>query len=71
MKPLLTVICAIIRNSDNKIFIARRAAHKEHACLWEFPGGKLEANESHQECIQRELLEELGMKVSDKSSLQN
>lgn len=60
---MITVLCGLIRNSENKIFIARRAAHKEHPGVWEFPGGKLEGGETHQECIERELMEELGMQV--------
>ena len=61
--PPITVICGLIKNEKNHIFIARRAAHKVHAGQWEFPGGKLETNETHQDCLQRELREELGMEV--------
>jgi len=60
---MIPVICGLIRNSHNQYFIARRAPHKAHAGYWEFPGGKLEAGESHEACLQRELWEELGMEV--------
>lgn len=63
VNPVITVICGLIRNSQNELFIARRAPHKEHAGFWEFPGGKLEPGESHRNCLKRELLEELGMQV--------
>lgn len=59
----IKVLCGIIHNAQNQIFIARRAAHKAMAGQWEFPGGKLEANEDHATGLQRELLEELGMHV--------
>ena len=64
VKPMIEVICGFISNSQNELFIARRAPHKEHAGYWEFPGGKLEPGENHQDCLKRELLEELGMRVT-------
>lgn len=60
---LIVVLCGIISNSKGEIFIARRKEGKSMAGKWEFPGGKLEAGESEQECLKRELQEELGMKV--------
>jgi len=40
------VVAAVIYGNSNQILIARRAAHLHQGGLWEFPGGKLEANES-------------------------
>ena len=62
-QPPITVICGLIRNHQNQYFLARRAAHKDHAGFWEFPGGKLEPGETHQACLKRELMEELDMEV--------
>lgn len=59
----IKVLCGLIRNAHNQIFIARRAPHKAMAGKWEFPGGKLEDGEDPKEGLQRELLEELGMTV--------
>jgi (d)CTP diphosphatase len=55
------VVCAIIENA-NGILICKRAVHKENAGLWEFPGGKVKIGEGLSEALERELLEELGVK---------
>lgn len=60
---MINVLCAIISTSEGKVFIARRKPGKSMAGKWEFPGGKLEVGESEQDCLRRELLEELGMQV--------
>jgi 8-oxo-dGTP diphosphatase len=60
---LLLVTAAIIVR-DGKIFAARRAANKHLAGFWEFPGGKLEINESPEQCLARELREEFGLEAS-------
>lgn len=46
---------------DGKIFIAQRPEGKSLAGLWEFPGGKIEAGETIEQCLQREIKEELGV----------
>ncbi|SFS43894.1 8-oxo-dGTP diphosphatase [Zhouia amylolytica] len=58
----MNVVCAIIYR-DDKVFIARRKQGKSMASKWEFPGGKIEENESEVEALKRELIEELGMSV--------
>jgi 8-oxo-dGTP diphosphatase len=55
------VVAAVIRNADNAILIAKRPADKHQGGLWEFPGGKVEAGESPQQALARELEEELGI----------
>jgi len=57
-----TVTCAIIEKED-KILIARRTADQKLAGKWEFPGGKVEAGESPEECLKRELEEEFGIQA--------
>jgi len=48
---------------EGKVLIARRKQGQNHGGLWEFPGGKIEVNETPQECLVRELHEELGIEV--------
>lgn len=57
-------VTAAIIKKDNKILIARRAANKHLAGYWEFPGGKIEDNETPEICLKRELNEELGITVN-------
>jgi mutator protein MutT len=49
---------------QDKILIDRRLPTGTLPGVWEFPGGKLEPGESAQDCIAREILEELGLKVT-------
>ena len=53
------VVCAIIKNSYNEIFITKRGPGRPLAGKWEFPGGKVELNETYEETIIREIKEEL------------
>lgn len=63
-----TVTAAIIRK-DNQVFIARRAPGEKLAGLWEFPGGKVENDETLQECLERELEEEFGLTTKSGNEL--
>lgn len=61
-KPPVPVVCAIIRR-DGRIMLAQRPPDKKLGGLWEFPGGKVEAGESAEAALHRELQEELGCTV--------
>jgi 8-oxo-dGTP diphosphatase len=61
---VLVAACALI-DTDNRVLIAERPAGKPLAGLWEFPGGKVEANERPEDTLIRELKEELGIAVSE------
>ncbi len=52
----------------HQVLIAKRLADANFGGLWEFPGGKQEAGETLEECLQRELYEELGIQVNDVQS---
>ncbi|WP_235833876.1 Nudix family hydrolase [Halopseudomonas bauzanensis] len=59
------VIAAVIRDAQNRILIAKRPDHAHQGGLWEFPGGKVEEGETRRDGLGRELLEELGIAVTE------
>ena len=62
--PKIIRVTAAIIESENKILIAQRKANDNlFGGLWEFPGGKIEDGESPEECMARELKEELEIDV--------
>jgi len=56
-------VAAGLIHRDGRYLIARRKAGVHLAGYWEFPGGKREAGESLEDCLQRELYEELNVRV--------
>lgn len=61
--PEIEVVAAVLRDRDGRVLIAERPAGKPLAGFWEFPGGKLEPGEAAGSALQRELKEELGIRV--------
>ena len=60
---MIIVTCAIIRNEENEILVVQRGEATDHPFKWEFPGGKLAPEETEEECIIREVNEELSMEI--------
>jgi 8-oxo-dGTP diphosphatase len=60
---MIDVTCAVIRNEDNEILIVQRGEKTDHPFKWEFPGGKTTREETPEECIIREVSEELSMDI--------
>jgi 8-oxo-dGTP diphosphatase len=65
LKLLLVAACALV-DVDRRLLIAQRPPGKTLAGLWEFPGGKVEAGETPEATLVRELNEELGVETSEK-----
>ena len=59
----IKVCCAVITNEKGHVLLVQRPSHKSNANQWEFPGGKVESNESLVECIHREITEELSIEI--------
>jgi 8-oxo-dGTP diphosphatase len=57
----------LIRKSDDALLLSTRPDGKPYAGYWEFPGGKVEAGESIEEALRRELHEELGITIDSAS----
>ena len=60
----MKTVTAAILEKDGKILIARRRADDRQAGKWEFPGGTLESGETPQDCLQREMQEEFGIRIT-------
>lgn len=60
---LVRVVAGIIKQ-NNALLLAERPQGKPYAGYWEFPGGKVEANETDEAALKRELYEELGIVVT-------
>jgi mutator protein MutT len=60
---IIDVVAAVIRR-DRKILITQRSGNVHLGGLWEFPGGKVEPGESLEAALEREIQEELGVRIS-------
>lgn len=61
--PPVHVVAAVLRDARGRILLARRTAGRDLAGRWEFPGGKVEPGETTLQALDRELQEELGIRV--------
>lgn len=67
---MIHVVVGILSNSQNEVLVAKRAQHKFQGGRWEFPGGKVELDETPLIALQRELHEEIGIKVISATPLE-
>lgn len=58
-RPPIPVVCALILDATGRVLVAQRPPHKHLGLKWEFPGGKVEANEEPASALIREIREEL------------
>jgi 8-oxo-dGTP diphosphatase len=63
--PLLLVVAVALVDADGRILVGQRPAGKAMAGLWEFPGGKLNAGETPEAAVVRELKEELAVDIAE------
>ena len=61
---LFPVVAAALIDADGRVLVQQRPPGKQMAGLWEFPGGKIEAGETPETALIRELAEELGISVA-------
>lgn len=61
----IEVAVGVLEDARGRVLIAQRPAGKAYAGYWEFPGGKIEAGETVEEALARELHEELGVQVQN------
>lgn len=66
--PAIHVTCALIERAG-RVLVAQRAPDKALAGKWEFPGGKIDPDETPEDCLRREILEELGCAVTVQTPL--
>jgi|LakMenEpi03Aug12_release.lakeMendotaPanAssembly.Ray.scaffolds.fasta_scaffold334464_1 8-oxo-dGTP diphosphatase len=66
---MIQVSCALIVNSIGQVLVTQRSAHMPLPLKWEFPGGKIEADETAEECLIREIKEELNIEIQITGSL--
>ncbi|WP_058535891.1 8-oxo-dGTP diphosphatase MutT [Legionella saoudiensis] len=59
----MQVAVAVIVDEQQRILVTQRPLHASHGGYWEFPGGKLEANELAEQALIREIKEEVGLDV--------
>jgi 8-oxo-dGTP diphosphatase len=64
-RPIVLVAAAALIDGDGRVLVAERPAGKTMAGLWEFPGGKVDRDESPEAALVRELDEELGITVCE------
>ena len=64
-KELQLVVAAALIDGDGRVLVQQRPPGKPMAGLWEFPGGKIDAGETPEAALSRELAEELGISIDE------
>ena len=67
--PVIPIAVGVLQRADGAVLIAQRPSGKIAAGWWEFPGGKIEADETTYQALVRELEEELGVTVTQAQPL--
>jgi len=64
-RPVTEVAVGVLLRKNEAILLAQRPEGKPYAGYWEFPGGKIEAGETLFQALQRELIEEINVRILD------
>jgi 8-oxo-dGTP diphosphatase len=64
-RNLVQVAVGVLMQADDSFLLTSRPEGKAYAGYWEFPGGKLEAGETVEQALRRELQEEIGITIQD------
>jgi 8-oxo-dGTP diphosphatase len=64
-RPVVDVAVGVLVDADGRFLLTSRPEGKVYAGYWEFPGGKLEAGETVEQALRRELHEELGITIGE------
>ena len=62
-KRVIPVTCAILVDAGRRVLVTQRSSLMKLPLKWEFPGGKMERGEGPEECLAREIREELGLEI--------
>ena len=62
-KKTLLVVAGLLADQQGRYLLSQRQAFQDHPFCWEFPGGKVEENETLQQALTREILEETDIRV--------
>lgn len=68
---VIDVTCALIVDNQNRVLAAQRSSTMSLPLKWELPGGKIEPNETPEECLVREINEELDIEIEILKKLQS
>lgn len=66
---MLQVTCALITNHQDQVLAAQRSQTMSLPLKWEFPGGKIEVGETAEDCLIREIREELNIEIQISKAL--
>lgn len=66
MNKRVEVVAAIVVDSQQRILMAQRAHWQHQGGKWEFPGGKIETDETHLQALARELEEEVDLQIDQR-----
>ncbi|MGQ4002321.1 (deoxy)nucleoside triphosphate pyrophosphohydrolase [Francisellaceae bacterium CB300] len=65
MAQINASVAIILDDNQSKVYITQRQKHQSYSGYWEFPGGKVENNETFEQCVIREVYEEIGLLIEN------